>query len=94
VGSSKLIAVYSKKSLHSCKDCGFFCEGEWEEQSQQPKHDLVDHYGVIGRDDLINLINFVGKIERSCLIGLKLIGINGHVKRSGLVDFIGVIKLV
>jgi len=26
------------------------------EQSQQPKHDLVDHYGVIGRTDLIDPI--------------------------------------
>ena len=72
MGSSKLIAINSKKSLHSCKDCEFFCEGEWEEQSQQPKHNLVDHYGVIGHDDLINLINLVGKTGWSCLIGLKL----------------------
>ena len=32
-----------------------FREGEWEEQSQQLKHDLVDHYGVIGRANLINI---------------------------------------
>ena len=39
VPTSKLIVVYSKKSLHFRKDCKMFCEGEWEEQSQQPKHD-------------------------------------------------------
>jgi hypothetical protein len=34
--ASKLIVIYrnSKISLHFCKDCGIFCEGEWE-QSQQ-----------------------------------------------------------
>jgi len=32
-----------------------FREGEWEEQSQQLKHDLIDHYGVIGCADLINI---------------------------------------
>ena len=47
VPTFKLIVIYSKKSLHFREDCRMFCEGEWEEQSQQPKHDLIDHYGVI-----------------------------------------------
>ena len=45
-----------------------------------PKHDLVDHYGVIGRADLINLIKFDGY--------------NGLIKCNGLVDFIGVVGFV
>jgi hypothetical protein len=63
------------------------------EQSQQPKHDLVDHYGVIGRADLIDLIKFVGYNGQISLISLKLIGINGLVKCNGLFDFIGVVRL-
>jgi hypothetical protein len=80
VPTSKLIVIYSKKSLHFREDCEMFCEGEWEEQSQQPKHDLIDHYGVIGRADLIDLIKFDGY--------------NGLVKCNGLVDFIGVVGFV
>jgi hypothetical protein len=30
--TSKLIVMYSKTSLHFCKDCGIFCEGEWKQQ--------------------------------------------------------------
>jgi hypothetical protein len=80
VPTSKLIVIYSKKFLHFREDCIIICEGEWEEQSQQPKHDLVDHYGVIGRADLINLLKFVGY--------------NGLVKCNGLVDFIGIVGFV
>jgi hypothetical protein len=80
VPTSKLIVIYSKKILHFREDCVIICEGEWEEQSQQPKHDLVDHYGVIGRVDLIDLIKFVGY--------------NGLVKCNGLVDFIDVVGFV
>jgi hypothetical protein len=47
VPTSKLIVIYSKKFLHFREDCVIICEGEWEEQSQQPKHDLVDNYGVV-----------------------------------------------
>jgi hypothetical protein len=78
--NSKLIVIYYKNFLHFREDCLIICEGEWEEQSQQPKHDLVDHYGVIGRVDLIDLIKFVGY--------------NGLVKCNGLVDFIGVVDFV
>jgi hypothetical protein len=38
--ASQLIVIYSKKFLHFREDCDIICEGEWEEQSQQPKHDL------------------------------------------------------
>mgnify|MGYP000883397652 CR=1 FL=1 len=75
--ATKLIIEYSKISFHFCKDCRIFCEGEWEEQSQQSKYDLVDHYGVIGRADLIDLIKFVSY--------------NGLINCNGLVDFIGVV---
>jgi hypothetical protein len=80
VPTSKLIVIYSKKILHFREDFVIICEGEWEEQSQQPKHDLVDHYGVIGRADLIDLIKFVGY--------------NDLVKCNGLIDFIGVVGFV
>ena len=63
------------------------------EQSQQPKHDLVDHYGVIGRTDLIDPINFVGFNGQLSLVSLKLINIIGLVKCNGLFDFIGVVGL-
>jgi hypothetical protein len=70
-----LIVIYSKKSLHFREDCGMFWEGEWEEQSQQPKHDLVDHYRVIGRADLINRISIVGQDN---LVGHPGFGLVGH----------------
>jgi hypothetical protein len=73
--TSKLIVIYSKKSLHFREDCGMFWEGEWEEQSQQPKHDLVDHYRVIGRADLINRISIVGQDN---LVGHPDFGLVGH----------------
>jgi hypothetical protein len=78
--ASQLIVIYSKKLLHFHEDCIIICEGEWKEQSQQPKHDLVDHYGVIGHANLIDLIKFVSY--------------NGLVKCNGLVDFIGVVGFV
>jgi len=41
--NSKLIVIYFKRSLHFHKDCGIFCEGEWEEQQQHNEHTgLVD----------------------------------------------------
>ncbi len=63
------------------------------EQSQQPKHDLVDHYGVIGHTDLIDLIKFVFFNGQISLVSLKLISINGLVKCNGLFNFIGVVGL-
>ncbi len=63
------------------------------EQSQQPKHDLIDHYGVIDRTDLIDLIKFVGFNRQISLVSIKLIGINGLVKCNGLFDFIGIVGL-
>ncbi len=52
-------------------------EGAWDalitfKQSQLPKHDLVDHYGVIGCTHLINLIKFVGFNGQISLVSLKL----------------------
>ena len=105
--TSKLIVIYSKKSLHFREDCGMFCEGEWEEQSQQPKHDLVDHYGVIGRADLINRISLVGSISLSGFIGqvsfiglsivgfvgLSLVSLGGLISHFSLSNF-AIISLV
>jgi hypothetical protein len=77
--ASQLIVIYSKKFLHFREDCDIICEGEWEEQSQQPKHDLVDHYGVIGRADLIDLI--------------KIVGYNGQISLVSLIDRISLVSL-
>ncbi len=75
---SKMIVIHIKKfktSLHFRKDCGMFCEAELEEQSHQPKYDLVDHYGIIGHDNFIDLIGFDGHniwfTVMSSLIGLQ-----------------------
>jgi hypothetical protein len=95
--TSKLIVIYSKKSLHFREDCEMFCEGEWKEQSQQPKHNLVDHYRVIGRADLIDRISLVGSISFSGISGLvdqisliSLSGFIGHVSFINLgISFIG-----
>jgi hypothetical protein len=40
--TSKLIVMYSKTSLHFCKDCGIFFEGEREQQRQLDKHNGLD----------------------------------------------------
>ena len=95
--TSKLIVIYSKKSLHFREDCGMFWEGEWEEQSQQPKHDLVDHYRVIGRADLINRISIVGQDNLVGHPGFSLVGHTGlgldGISLVGL-GFIGVNGLI
>jgi hypothetical protein len=87
--TSKLIVIYSKKSLHFREDCGMFCEGEWEEQSQQPKHDLVDHYRVIGRANLIDRISLVGSIGFSGISGLA-----GQISLVSLSSFIGHVSFI
>jgi hypothetical protein len=65
-----------------------FWEGEWEEQCQQPKHDLVDHYRVIGRADLINRISIVGQDN---LVGPPGFGLVGHIGLSldGSISLVG-----
>jgi hypothetical protein len=74
-----------------------FCEGEWEEQSQQPKHDLINHYGVIGHTDLINLIKFIGYNSQISLISLidhiLLVGSIGFSGISGLAGQISLVSL-
>jgi hypothetical protein len=92
--ASQLIVIYSKKFLHFREDCVIICEGEW-----QPKHDLVDHYGVIGRTDLIidlikivdynNQISLVSLINRISLVSLS--GFIDHISFIGLsiVGFVG-----
>ena len=87
--TSKLIVIYSKKSLHFREDCGMFCEGEWEEQSQQPKHYLVDHYRVIGRANLIDRISLVGSIGFSGISGLA-----GQISLVSLSSFIGHVSFI
>ena len=53
-----------------------FCEGEWEEQSQQPKHGIIDHYGVIGRADPRLLI----PVFRNLFFGPKKTFLTGFLR--------------
>jgi len=83
--TSKLIVIYFKRFLYFRKDCGIFCEGEWEQQQQLDEHTnrLV---GLIG---FISLFDFIGVVG---LLGLdRLVGIVGL---SCLDDFIGLIDIV
>jgi hypothetical protein len=57
--SFKLIDV-SKTSIHFRKDCGIFCEGEWEQ-----KRRFNRHAGIIG------LVGFVGLVD---IGGLDIVG--------------------
>jgi hypothetical protein len=87
---SKLIVVYVKKiktSLHFRKACGIFCEGEWEEQNQQPKQDLINHNRIIGHNNLIDLIGFIGHNRR-----INFGGFNGIINLIGLVGRFGLIN--
>jgi hypothetical protein len=66
----QLIVIYSKWSLHFRKDCGIFCEGEWE----QHQH-LIDFIGLAGLASLNSLIKFNGLIDFIGVVGF--IGIVG-----------------
>ncbi len=84
-GSSMLIVIYVKKiktSLHFRKDCGMFCEGEWEQ-----KRRFNGHTGIIGIS-FNGVSGIIGQIRLSLLIGL-CIGLNGHIRRNGLIDHMG-----
>ncbi len=78
---------HSKRFVHFCKDCGIFCEGEWE----QPRH-LDGYTGIIGHRLIVNLIgHFVSLID---FIGLNnLISLMGFIGLTGLVGLIDLIKL-
>jgi hypothetical protein len=84
-GSSMLIVTYFKKiktSLHFRKDCRLFCEGEWEQ-----KRRFNGHTGIIGIS-FNGVSGIIGQISLSLLIGL-CIGLNGHIRRNGLIDHMG-----
>jgi hypothetical protein len=84
-GSSMLIVTYVKKiktSLHFCKNCGMFCEGEWEQ-----KRHFNGHTGIIGIS-FNGVSGVISQISLSLLIGL-CIGLNGHIRRNCLIDHMG-----
>jgi hypothetical protein len=93
VGPSKLIIIYSKTSLHLRKDCGIFCEGEWEQQQHIDGHTNLVGVGLIVRISLVSCMEFIGHdgligcIGRNDLGGISLISI------VGLICFIGLIGL-
>ena len=93
---SKLVVIYSKRSLHFREDCGIFCEGEWEQQ----RH-LNGHTGLVNFIGFICFVNFIGRVglvDIVCFIHLiNSIGLIGLVDLVGficLVNFIGVVGLV
>ncbi len=54
--TSKLIVIYSKKSLHFREDCGMFCEGEWEEQLMAEVNITSDElHSFLGADVSVTL---------------------------------------
>jgi hypothetical protein len=76
----------SKISLHFRKDCGIFCEGEWEQIIKR------DGIAIINKNKRNNL-----QLSDISLIGLTTFGlltINGFVGLVGLIDFIGHISLI
>jgi hypothetical protein len=86
--TSKLIVISFKRSLHFRKDCGIFCEGEWEQQRQLDGHTDLIGFGFIDLVGIVGLIciDLIGDIDFICLVGL--------VGFIGLFDFIGVIRLL
>jgi len=67
--TSKLIVIYFKRFLYFRKDCGIFCEGEWEQQQQLDEHTnrLV---GLIGFISLFDFIGVVGLLGLDRLVGI------------------------
>jgi hypothetical protein len=99
--TSKLIVIYSKISLHFRKDCGIFCEGEWEQQQQLNGHTnlvgvgLIIHICLVGCTEFINLDGLIGRIGHNDLIGiLSLVGLVGIVGLIGCIGLAGLIGLV
>jgi hypothetical protein len=90
--ASKLIVIYSKRSLYFREDRRIFCEGEWEQQRHLDGHTgLVDFIGLVGLIRLIGLVDFIGDVG--------LVGINGCANlidlqpTHDLVDHYGVIGI-
>jgi hypothetical protein len=102
--TSKLIVIYSKTSLHFCKDCRIFCEGEWEQQRQLNRHTnlvgvgLIVHISLVGCTEFIGLDGLIGCIGCNDLIGIVslvgLVGIVGLIGCNGLVGLIGLVDLI
>jgi hypothetical protein len=76
----------SKISLHFRKDCGIFCEGEWEQIIKR------DGIPIINKNNRNNLqVSDIGLIG---LINFGHITINSFVGLVGLLGFIGHIGLI
>ena len=67
VKPQKLIVIYSKRSLRFRKDCGIFCEGEWEQQRHlDGQTGLVDFIGVVS---LVGLVGFICIVDFIGVVG-------------------------
>jgi hypothetical protein len=87
--------MYSKISLHICKDCSTFCEGEWEQQQQLDKHNGLIGFNLIGHSGLARLTGFDSLISLVNFIGLSvLIRLVGFIGCNGLTGLIGIIGLI
>jgi hypothetical protein len=88
--TSKYIVMYSKTSLHFCKDWGLFCDGEREQQRQLTKHNSLVGLSLTGHSGLAILTGFVALIGLIDFISLDvLIGLVGFIGRNDLTGLIG-----
>jgi hypothetical protein len=87
--------MYSKTSLHFCRDCGIFCEGaERKQQWQLDEHNGLVGFSLIGHSGLTRLTGFDRFIGLVDFIGLDvLIGLVGFIGCNGLTGLIGLIGL-
>jgi hypothetical protein len=95
--ASKLIVIYgnSKISLHFRKDCGIFCEGEWEQSQQLTRIFDNDSNAAIsqrliglGQTGLVGLVGHVGSVDCNGSVDR-----NGLVGRNDLNDHIGLVDV-
>jgi hypothetical protein len=95
VGSSKLIV--SKISLHFCKDCGLFCEGEWEHTQSVGFFDLIS-FGLFAEVALwLNSLAGFSTLADCWVIGfvgpIDIIGLVSQIFLVGFVDLGGIVGL-
>ncbi len=93
-----------KHPFTSAKDCGIFCEGEWEQQRQLNGYTnlvgvgLIVHISLVGCTEFIGLDGLIGCIGRNDLIGIislvGLVGIVGLIGHNGLVGLINLVDLI
>jgi hypothetical protein len=83
--SFKLIDV-SKTSLHFRKDCGMFCEGEWEQKRRFNGHAGITNlvgFGIVGHHAGIGPVGCTSPNGLNLVIGhvglINCISLNGHI---------------